>query len=87
MGLAFLEEEAAIGGEVAPGFDAAGGPADFDRVGFGGRAQAEMEPGVGGRLIAAARESLGDLAEPTRVHRDGRADRVALGGGRQEGKC
>ena len=44
-------------------------------------AEAEVEPGVAGRQVAAAADPLGDLAAAGRGERHARADGVAVGAG------
>ena len=71
---------ARIGGQVRPAVDSSRGPADLDRESTRSLvAQPEMEPGVVGRLVAAAALALGNLAAASGGDRDPRADAVAVG--------
>lgn len=57
----------------------AAGPEDFELVDLGGRAEAEMEAGVGGRGIAGAAEDVSPLANAASREEDLCADGVAGG--------
>ena len=69
-----------MGLEPAVAVDPARGPGDLDLVGDVERAEAEVEPGVGGRLVAAAADPPGDPAPAAGRDRDPGADGVAVRG-------
>src|SRR5690606_35503996 len=57
---------------------AAGWPADLDRIDAPGVAEAEVQAGVAGRLVAAASEAGGDPAAAAGLDDDRGTDAVAV---------
>src|SRR5689334_17865735 len=67
-----------VDGQVAEAVHPAGGPADLDRFDRPRRSEAEMEPRVAGRGVAAAPEPPGGLPPPGADDRHTRPDRIAV---------
>ena len=68
--LAFAEEVAPVGGQLLVSIDPARRPADLDPLDPGRRPQAEVEPRVAGRLVAAAAEPPRRLPGSAGLDRD-----------------
>ena len=71
---------AGIGRQRAEAIQSPGGPDHLERLDPGGVCQAEVQPRVGGRLVASAAKTPGDVASATRDDGHPGADCVAIGG-------
>ena len=60
--VSLADQVAGVGAEISMAVHVAGGPDDLDQVDPVGVSQAEVEPRVGGRLVAAAAEAMGHAA-------------------------
>ena len=75
----FAEEVAGPGTQARVAFHTPRGPGDLDGLDAGGLAQAEVEPRVARRLVAAAAGAPGHAAPAAGDDRDPRPDGVAVG--------
>ena len=78
LAIAFAEEVTSIRRQVPVLIDLSGRPGHLDDLDAIHLSQSEMEPRVGGRLVASSADPPANLATPSRVDDDTGADGVAI---------